>query len=50
MMKDCGNEGLDDTNKNTMNDGIDPENEDVIHRDKNENEAETNRNTLDTLI
>ena len=34
MMKDCGNEGLDDTNKNTTNDGIDPENEDVIHRDK----------------
>ena len=63
MMKDCGNEELDESIKNTINEGekngldyeevdksTETENEDTIHRDINMNEIETNWDTLDGVI
>ena len=61
MMEDCENEELDDRNQNNINEGktivdeegnksTDTENEEMIHRDMNENETETNKDNLDKVI
>ena len=62
MTEDCGNEELDDRNKHTMNEGggclddeegeesTETENEDMTHRDMNENETKTNWDILDKVI